>query len=114
MVDSELLIANDKLIQDKILTYSGGYIVRYDKLSEKNEDGIVKVRIRADVARQAIAQRLQASKITVKKVDGGGMFAEAITKLEANASAKELLTKSLENFPHGLLDAEHSGSSSNR
>jgi hypothetical protein len=108
MVDAETLIENDALIRDKVLTYSGGYIVDYKELSQTKLDGITKIRIRAEVIRQALTQRLEAAEITVKKVSGESMFAEAVTKSNANESAEQLNQKALVNFPHGVLQAKSS------
>lgn len=106
VVDADTLIKNDQIISDKVLVYSDGFIKTYDKVSQKHDQGIFRVRIQAQVERRSVITRLVAAKITVKDVDGKGLFAEAITNLEAAQNAKELLERAIDGFPEKILEAQ--------
>lgn len=103
LVDSETRVKDDKIISDKVLTYNDGVIKRFDKISEKEERGLVRVRIRATVERRNLVARLREFKITVKAVEGKDVAAEVMTRGEARANATELLQKELKELPKVLV-----------
>ena len=105
VVDAKTVIKHDEVIEDKILTYSDGFVKTYEKLSEKKRDGLIRVKIQATVERQSLIRKLTAANITVKAVDGKGLFAEAVTKSEGKQDATSLLKKALTDLPT-LLTAE--------
>lgn len=97
--DAETIIKNDEIISDKILSYSDGFVKRYEILSESEDDGLFRKRIKATVERRSVIAKLKASNVTVKSVDGEGLFSSAVTKSEAKANATALLKKSLLDLP---------------
>lgn len=107
VVDAETLVKNDELVEDKVLTYSDGFIKTYDKIagSEKQVGGIHRVKIKAKVERRSVVAKLKEAKVTVKEVDGKGLFAEAVTQLEAEQDASALLRKAFTDFPQNCLTA---------
>lgn len=111
VVDAETLVSNDEIVNDKVLTYSDGFIKTYDKVegSEKQAGGIHRVKIKAKVERRSVVAKLKAANIAVKEVDGKGLFAEAVTKLEAEEVSSELLAKALNGFPANVIKATVSG-----
>lgn len=106
-VDAESLIKNDELIDDKILTYSDGFITKSELVdgSEKKQGGIVRLKIKATVERKSLVAKLKAANVTVKSLDGESLFAKAITELDAEKNSTSLLSKALEDLPT-LLTAE--------
>ena len=104
-VDSETLIKNDELVEDKILTYSNGFVKQYETISERAQDGLVRIRIYASIEKRSVIAKLRAANITLKKLDGQGLFAEAVTQLEAEQGAEDLLRKAFKGFPQSLLTA---------
>jgi len=110
VLDSETLIRDDKIIDDKILTNSDGIIGSgYEQLDEKNENGLVRVKIKASVQRGIVVARLKAANVTVREIDGKALFAEAATKLEAQGSAIEMLSQAFAVYPSGVLAADVKG-----
>ena len=107
VVDAETLVKNDELVDDKVLTYSDGFIKTFDKVagSEKQVGGIHRVKIKAKVERRSVEAKLKAANVTMKAVDGKGLFAEAVTQLEAEQDASALLRKAFTNFPQNCLTA---------
>ena len=91
VIDSETLIENDELIAEKVITLSNGTIESYTVLSEINEDGLVRLRIVAQVKRADVLQRLRTAKIAVQEVDTSetAVALREQKMLEADALAKK-------------------------
>jgi hypothetical protein len=103
VVDAETLLKNDEVISDKVLTYSDGFIKTYDEISKKKDRDLFRVKIAAQVERRSVVAKLKAANITVKAVDGGGLFATEVTTAEAQKNATALLKKGLQDLPGCLV-----------
>jgi len=92
LVDTETFVENDNLISDKILSLSRGFVSAYRPIGEPQtgEDGLVTVRIKAEVERTALRNRLKDAKVIVEDVDGGSLYAETVTKINAMKSEQEM------------------------
>lgn len=110
VVDAETLVKDDVIIDDKVLTYSDGFIKTYEDFagSKSVKSGIHRIKIKAVVQRRSIVAKLKAANVSLKEVDGKGMLAELLSKQSGEASATELIKKSLADLPT-LLTAEISG-----
>ena len=111
VVDAETLIKNDEVINDKVLTYSDGFIKKFDEVpgSKKTERGLHRTKIIAMVERRRVVATLKATNVTVKEIDGRSMFAEVVTQLDAEKDTASLLKKQFEGFPQTLLTASAIG-----
>ena len=58
LVDAETVVKNDQLIRDEILTYSRGYVEKYEIVKRWQEDGLHHATIRASVARDKLVEKL--------------------------------------------------------
>jgi len=107
VVDADTLVKNDEVIDDKVLTYSDGFIKGYEEVagSKKFQGGLHRIKIKAQVERRSVIAKLKAANVTVKDVDGKGLFAEAVTQLDAEKDAAALLKKQFEGFPQSCLTA---------
>ena len=107
VVDAETLVKNDEVIDDKVLTYSDGFIKGYEEVagSKKVQKGLHKIKIKAQVERKSVIAKLKAANVTVKEVDGKGLFAEAVTQLDAEKDAAAILKKQFEGFPQSCITA---------
>ena len=107
LVDAETLVKNDELVEDKILTYSNGFIKTYTEIpgSQKTQGGIHRIKIKATVETGGVIAKLKASNITVKDVDGKGLFAEVMTKLDSEKDGLVLIEKHLKDFPQNCMSA---------
>ena len=81
LVDATTIVKNDKLIEDKVLTYSHGFIKSWDKISTSKIDGFFVMKIRAVVKRRDLAVQLKKLNIASTRLDGktsiptpGGIF----------------------------------------
>jgi len=109
VVDAETLVKNDDLVRDQVLTYSDAFIPKHKKITERKEEGLVRVRIRATVQRRSLIMKLKAANISVKEVDGQSMFGRIASELSAEADALALVRKDLEGFPLNCLEARVTG-----
>lgn len=109
VVDAETLVKDDEVITDKVLTYSDGMIKTYEVVSKKQDKGIFRVRIKADVERRSVVTRLKDAQVAVTEVDGEGMFAEIVTQLDAKKDSAGLLTKAFEGYPANVVRAKAIG-----
>lgn len=108
-VDAETLIKNEDVVDDKVLTYSDGFIKHYDEISKKASKSLHRVKIKAQVERRSVVAKLKAASVTVKEVDGAALFAEAVTQLEAEENVEALLRKAFAGFPQNVLTASEEG-----
>lgn len=106
LVDAETLIQNDQVVADKVLTYSDGFVPKYEELSKQQDRGLVRVRIKATVERRSVAAKLQAANVSLKKIDGKSIYGEIVSKQETAATAQAMVAKALEGFPLNVLTAE--------
>jgi len=70
LVDSETAVRNDQLIHDEILTFSRGYVEKYEVIRRWQENGLHHARIRAVVARDKLVAKLRGIRIATREVSG--------------------------------------------
>jgi hypothetical protein len=110
LVDEQTQVANDKLINDTVLSYSNGFIEHIDTLSAPAPDralgGLYKCRIRAIVKRGDVAKKLEAIPMVSSEVAGEQMWAQALSKVQGVEDGRKLLTEFHKRRPlHRLLVA---------
>jgi hypothetical protein len=101
-VDSQTLVENDELIEDKVLTASNG-VVRTAKTipsSVTEENGLWRLRARVTVEVTEVTSRLAEAKVIKQKIDGESMFAKAMSKMEKKQSTEELLKELFAELPN--------------
>ena len=104
LVDSETLIEQDKIISDKIIAASSGYIKDVQVLETKVTEGkLVRITIAARVEKRGVAQKLSEEKVTSSSFDGESLFAHAITDLEAETNQAALVAKLMQDAPWDCL-----------
>lgn len=108
LVDAETLVANDEIVQTRILAYSNGFVETFETVEgpSKNADGLLAVTIRARVRKGQLAEKITAAFKTEVAIDGGGLFAELLTRQDAMQDAHAMVGKLLEGIPADLLVAE--------
>jgi hypothetical protein len=81
-VDATTIVANDEVIEDKVLTYSDAFIASFDELKSGTSGGLRMKKIKAQVAVQRLTEKLQSQGIRVVSaaVSGQNLAAEAVTK----------------------------------
>jgi hypothetical protein len=104
-VDTESVMKNDEIIEDKILTFSNGFVKNYEKVSETSKSGLVRVKIKAMVSRGELEQRLKAESISIASVNGASLFAETVSQINAAKDSTSMIQNALKDLPN-LLTAQ--------
>ena len=98
-VTSEVMTKNDELIKDEVLTFSAGYVDKVVVVSEDlAPDNTYKVRLKVDVVSQKLKKKLEEINVASASFDGGGLFAEALTKMDQRDNSGAIFKKLLSNF----------------
>lgn len=107
IIDAETEVDNDRLMRDRVLTFTDGFVESFEDIeTARREDGLVRRRIAATVGREGL---LLACGKTSMSLDAGGLYPEAMTKLERRKNAEALLRRTLDALPGGLLQVELAG-----
>ena len=108
IIDAETQVENDRLVLDRILTFTDGFVDSYEELDTAHvEDGLIHRRIAATVRRDSLL--LACGKAESMSVDASGLYPEVMTRLERRRSARALLRRTLDLLPGGLLQARVTG-----
>ena len=96
MVDATTLVENDKLIEDEILSYSAGMIATAKTVGEpkKSADGIYSVKVKAQVRKNRLQEKLRAASAVNVTLDGADLFAR-MTAAKDNLADAEAMVKSV-------------------
>ena len=110
-ISTDTLVRNSAVIQDRILSYSDGFVTTWQMIGKprKEATGLVRVQIKATVSRTKLYHRLQAANVISAEVRGKDLFAEAITQLKEEKDAARIIRKVFEHFPGNVLKAEPMG-----
>lgn len=99
-VTSDTIVKNSQLVKDEILSFSGGYVKETWIISQKQDnDGLSVVQIEATVVSTKLRRKLESLNIATKQVDGGSLFGESFSKINAQKSGSEILGKILSKYP---------------
>ena len=96
MVDATTLVENDKLIEDEILSYSAGMIATAKTVGEpkKSADGIYSVKVKAQVKKNRLQEKLRAASAVNITLDGADLFAR-MTAAKDNLTDAEAMIKAV-------------------
>ena len=108
LIDAKTLVENDELVEDRILSFSNGFVETFETVQgpAKNGDGLFEVKIRATVKKGSLSDKVAALFQTSAAIDGDGLFAELLTRQDAMKDAKAMVEKLFENVPAKLFVAE--------
>lgn len=90
MLSSDTVTANNQLVSDRIFTNSAGYIHKYDILEKKEEGGVMKVTVRAEVGTAQLDKDLQAVRALVRRLASGRLL---IVLQEQSVSSDKIITQ---------------------
>ena len=68
MVSSDTLTANSQLVSDRIFANSAGYIKKYEVLSRREQAGVIKVTVRAQVGTADLDRDLESVRGLIKRM----------------------------------------------
>jgi len=99
-IENDIFIKNDKIIEDKLLEYSGGFVETFEVISEsKDKDGLFKVKLKAKIAQQTVVEKLRSMKIDVKSVSGSNLKAQLETQETMKKEGGKLIYSIMEEYP---------------
>ncbi len=99
LVDTKTVIRNNKLIKNKILTYSNGFIKDYKEVSSKQQMGFWTVKISAVVEHQKLLSKLKKIKINPRQIKGTKkLYAQVVSQVKTKFDAEDLLKKFYRTF----------------
>ena len=99
-IENDILIKNDKIIEDKLLEYSGGFVETFEIISEsKDKDGLFKVKLKAKIAKQTVVEKLRSMKIDVKSVSGSNLKVQLDTQETMKKEGGKLINSIMEEYP---------------
>ncbi len=102
IVSAETQVENDRLVLERILTFSDGYVDSYEEIGTAyREGGLVHRRIAAMVRRDSLL--VACGRADSVSVDASGLYPEVMTKLERRRNALALLRRTLDMLPGSLL-----------
>jgi len=103
VVSSKTVVDQDRLLIDRIVSYSDGFVESYEIIDTTYEAGHVHRRIRATVRKRDLGRRVLAE-LSSSSQDGRGLWPEVVTKIERRKSALSLLHAILEDYPWNCVD----------
>ena len=99
-IENDILIKNDKIIEENLLEYSGGFVETYQIISEsKDKDGLFKVKLKAKVPHHTIVEKLRSMKIDVKSVSGSNLKVQLETQETMKKEGGKLISSIMEEYP---------------
>ncbi|NMO13856.1 hypothetical protein HPC49_05195 [Pyxidicoccus fallax] len=111
LVSSDTLTANSQLIHDRILTHSAGYVRTHEVLERKEEGGVAKVRVRAEVGTAQLDKDLQAVRALIGRLGNSRLLIvlqeQAITPdkvITSSSVLTQVLTEAFRNDGWRIID----------
>jgi hypothetical protein len=90
MVSSDTLTSNSQLIKDRVFANSAGYVRKYDILEKKEERGVMKVSVRAEVGTAQLDKDLQSVQALVRRLGSSRLL---IVLQEHSVSPDKVITQ---------------------
>lgn len=109
LVDSKVMVKNDKLIEDKILTFSNGFVKSYTVIpgSQVKSGKVYKVKIEAKVEVTGIENILKREKLVATgSVDGAALLSQSEKKEKVVKNGADMLREKMKGFPENVLDVQ--------
>lgn len=104
MILSETEVRTGRLTRDDIITYSSGFVDRFDIVQRENVSGGVVLTMKVWVAHSAIANRLLNESTTAGQIDGERTAAQIDTITQSKQAGDRLLAAVLADFPARSFD----------
>jgi hypothetical protein len=104
LITSEAESRNGAMVRQETISYSSGYVDRFEIQDRTETRDRVTVRMRVWVSHSAIADRLLYQSRTATSIDGARAAAAAATVLEERKTGDRLATTVLQDFPSRAFD----------
>lgn len=111
-VDTETVVANDKLIRDEVITLSSAYIEHAATKRVSQENGLFTVDVDTQVRVTKLLDVLRQHNISVTEIDSSAAqdaIAKSVTQQELQENRDALLARALGSYPESCLKATIDG-----
>lgn len=118
MVLGETLVKNNDLVEEKILSYSHGYVTKAEQMGQTKalDGGLLSVTMKVTVRSDLLKEKLKAENVITKDADGDKFIAQLNaqrenslarreTTQEAAKNAEAIITDAFKEWPAALIDA---------
>jgi len=109
MVSADVVISNNKLLKNEVLSHSRGFVEHYEEIDRRVNNGIFEVEARVTVRKSQLHERLVDLEIVRVQIDGGSLAAQIQTKIQESSDAAAMLKGSIEPFHRGVTTVALSG-----
>ena len=99
VVASQSQSQQQRLIQNEIITYSSGYVDKFEILDQQSDASGVRLKMRVWVAESRLAHRLLGRSIDNQAVDGNQLGAQIATLIQERQSGDQLISTVMRDFP---------------
>jgi hypothetical protein len=89
-IDSEMLVKNEEIVHDRVLSVSNGFVSNYKVTAparQRRIDNLFTVSISATVQKGKVGAELRRAGLVSEAVDGANVWAEASTKVNPARTA---------------------------
>ncbi len=106
MVQSEVLIENEQLLRDQVLSYSDGYVVSSKQIGKTHiiQGGLFEVTMEIVVKNEQLKKKLKAENVRLIAIDGENLLAGVATIEEKNNDALKIIENKIKKLPETLIN----------
>lgn len=108
LIVSDVLVQNNDVINDKILSHSDGYITKVEQVGPVRaiDGGLIEVTMKVTVKSEQLQMSLKTANITTVAVDGASLAAESQTKKEGKQDAPAIIAEIFKPLPASIVTAK--------
>lgn len=108
LIVSDVLVQNNDVINDKILSHSDGYITKVEQVGPVRaiDGGLIEVTMKVTVKSEQLQMSLKTANITTVAVDGASLAAESQTKKEGKQDAPAIIAEIFKPLPASVVTAK--------
>lgn len=106
VIVSETAVRNSRMVRDEIITYSSGYVDRFEIVKQQPVGNRIQVSMKIWVKHSKLANRLLNQSETAGTIDGGRISAQIQSLQRERTSGDRLLQSVLADYPRRAFDIE--------
>ena len=106
VIVSETAVRNSRIARDEIITYSSGYVDRFEIVKQQQIGNRIQVNMKIWVKHSKLANRLLNQSETAGTIDGGRISAQIQSLQRERTSGDRLLQSVLADYPRRAFDVE--------
>lgn len=106
VVATQTASQHQRLVRDEIISYSSGFVDKYEILEQTQPGNRVRLKMRVWVAKSKLAQRLLSKGFDTQMVPGDQLAAQAQTLAEERQQGDQLARAVMQDYPHRAFDVQ--------